>query len=185
MSDFLPDDYDVPAGEGGYMKFEIGENRFRILDKPILGHEYWNEDEEGNRRPVRFRLGEKIPVNELDEPEKGKHFWAMPVWNYAQERVQILEITQKGIQRTITALSKDNEWGSPLKYDILVVRKGEGLKTEYETIPSPPKPVKDEIKEAYEEANINLEALFEGEDPFGFDLSDKEMDEIDEHRTES
>src|SRR3990167_2816543 len=156
MNDFLPKGYEVPAGEGGYMRFEIGENKFRILASPILGYEYWNEVD-GNRKPMRFRMDAQIPVSELDKPEEGKHFWAMPIYNYKVKRVQILEITQKGIQRTLRALAKDKEWGSPLGYDISVVRTGEGMQTEYETIPSPPKLVGKEVKEAYDKMVINLE----------------------------
>src|SRR3990167_9896089 len=147
---FLPDEYEVPAGEDRYMKFEMGENKFRILASPILGWEYWNADEKGGRKPLRFRMDEEIDVSTLDEPDKAKHFWAMPVWNYKQEKVQILEITQKGIQRTLRALAKDKEWGSPLEYNISVVRTGESLQTVYETMPSPHKPLDEKIKKAYE-----------------------------------
>jgi len=163
---FLPDEYEVPAGEGGYMKFEIGENKFRVLASPILGWEFWQEEKDGSKKPLRFRMTEKIPVDDLQDPEGGKHFWAMPVWNYKSKSVQILEITQKGIQRTLRALAKEKEWGSPINYDISVVRSGEGLGTEYEVIPSPPKILPKEIKEKWEETVINLEALFDGDDPF-------------------
>ena len=90
----------------------------------------------------------------------------MPVWNYKAKRVQILEITQKGIQRTLRSLAKDEDWGSPLGYNISVVRTGEGLQTEYETIPAPPSELSDEIKNAHAAMKINLEALFSGEDPY-------------------
>ena len=162
---FLPKDYDVPAGESGYMKFEEGENKFRILASPILGWEFWN-DVDGGRKPVRFRMETQVPVEEVDNPEEGKHFWAMPVWNYKAKKVQILEITQKGIQRTLRAIARDKEWGSPLEYNLSVVRTGKGLETEYETIPSPPGKLRIEIKKAYKETSINLEALYDGDDPF-------------------
>jgi hypothetical protein len=166
MNNFLPKDYEVPAGKSNYMRFEIGENKFRILSSPILGYEGWNTDKDGSRKPIRHRVDEEFPIDEVDDPEQVKHFWAMPVWNYGAKMVQILEITQKGIQRTLRALAKDPEWGSPLGYDISIVRTGEGLNTEYETIPSPPKLVDKKIKEAYELRKINLEALYDGEDPF-------------------
>lgn len=166
--DFLPDDYEVPSAEGGYMKFEQGDNKFRILASPILGWEYWNEDKEGNRKPVRFRMDEKIDISELDEPEGGKHFWAMPVWNFKTKRVQILEITQKGIQKKLRALTRDKEWGTPLGYNITVIREGDNMmNTEYEVIPSPHSKAPVEAVKQLEEMNLNLEALFDGEDPFG------------------
>jgi len=163
---FLPDDYEVPTAEGGYMKFEQGENKFRIMCKPIMGYEHWVDTEDGKRKPVRSRMGEGIKVDEVEDPSNIKHFWAMVVWNYKVNRLQILEITQKGLQKAIRALVRDKAWGSPLGYDISIVREGEGLETEYNLIPSPPKPVDKEIAKAYKEASINLEALFDGDDPF-------------------
>ena len=38
MSGLLEPTYDVPStGESGFMKFVKGENRFRILDTPVMG----------------------------------------------------------------------------------------------------------------------------------------------------
>src|SRR3990167_8970995 len=112
----LPEGYEVPQKKGNYYKFVEGDNRFRILASPILGYEYWVDN-----KPVRVRMGEKLP---LPEAEGAKHFWAMPVWNYEESRVQILEITQKGIKKSIAALSRDEDWGTPLEYDIAVTRTG-------------------------------------------------------------
>ena len=161
MSDFLPTNYDVPSGPSGYMKFEQGSNRFRILKSPIIGNEGWL-----NKKPIRKRMNESFRDDEVEDIEKVKHFWAMVVWNYKAEKVQILEITQKGIQRTIRALAKDEEWGTPLEYDITVTREGEGMETEYQVVPMPPKPLSESITKAYNDTSINLEALFSGDDPF-------------------
>lgn len=165
MNDFLPASYEVPSTKGNYMKFKNGANRFRILSSPILGYEYWIEDDKGNRKPVRKHTAEEISLNDV-EGENVKHFWAMPVWNYDEERVQILEITQKGIQRSLRALAKDEDWGSPLGYDIVVTRSGEKLETEYSLQPKPAKPVDKKITTKYHKMTINLEALYSGDDPF-------------------
>jgi hypothetical protein len=90
----------------------------------------------------------------------------MAVWNYSEEKVQILEITQKGIQKSIRALSKDEDWGSPLGYDLVVTRSGQKLETEYQVTPKPAKKLDAAIDTAYKDMNIRLEALFDGEDPF-------------------
>jgi len=153
------------------MKFEIGANRFRILKSPIIGWEGWKD-----KKPIRKRMGESFVPEEVDDIEKTKHFWAMPVWNYKAERVQILEITQKGIQRTLKALVADSEWGSPLEYDITVSREGEGMDTEYRVVPMPPKPLTKTITDAYNDTSINLEALFDGSDPFGKEVTDTDID---------
>lgn len=161
---FLPDKYEIPSASTGYMKFKQGENKFRILSNAIVGWESWVVDEEGNRKPLRWRMGEKVPAEKIgDNP---KHFWAFVVWNYNEEKVQILEITQKGIMRAIKALTADEDWGDPRNYDIVVIRTGEGMETEYQVKPKPKSKLDEGILRFYKDLTINLEALFEGKDPF-------------------
>lgn len=163
--EFLPSDYEIPDSSTGYMKFEEGENRFRVLSSAIIGWESWVKDKEGNRRPKRWRMEEQIPAEEIgDDP---KHFWAFVVWNYKTERVQILEITQKGIMRSIKALTKNEKWGDPKNYDIVVTRTGKTMQdTEYQVTPDPKEDLDKGIKKFYEDLEIDLEALYRGEDPF-------------------
>src|SRR5258708_4666498 len=112
MSDFYNknDSYDIPS-TSNYMKFEEGDNRFRILgsfaeNSAIQGVEYWKTVDK-KRQPIRLQKKEDgtfpaVPASELEmnkfgEPDYPKYFWALPVWNYQDEKVQILEITQKTI----------------------------------------------------------------------------------------
>jgi len=157
---FLDDSYTAPTAQGGYMKFEQGENKFRILSRPILGWLDWKD-----KKPLRFRMDAK-PNAPIDPAKKIKHFWAVAVWNYSKEEVQVLEITQSGLQNSITALSRDEDWGSPLGYDLKVTRTGSGMETEYVINPLPHKPTSKDILEAYANKPINLEALYDGGDPF-------------------
>lgn len=166
---FLPQGYEPPVS-GNYMKFAPGKNRFRILGSAIVGNVFWKTDGE-KRVPVRRRMGELIRPDELGvdkygKPEQPKHFWSFAVWNYSASAVQILEVTQKGIQQQIRALTEDEEWGDPTKYDINVTKTGDGLDTEYQVNPSPAKPLPAEALAAYHAANIDLEALFNNGDPF-------------------
>src|SRR3990167_2497267 len=126
MNDFLPEKYEVPQKSGNYMKFTEGVNRFRILTSPILGWETWQIMNDGTRKPVRKPMDQPFSVDEVEEgdPTKIKHFWAMVVYNYEEEKIQILQITQKGVQKSLRALAKDEDWGSPLGYDIVVTREG-------------------------------------------------------------
>lgn len=163
-NDFLPSNYDVPSSAGNYMRFKDGENRFRVLASPIIGWEFWTESD-GVRKPVRRRMNETISTSECD-PSDVKHFWAMPVYNYAENKIQILEITQKGIQKKIKAYARDEDWGSPVNYDLVVTRSGQSLETEYEVIAKPAKELDIEIAKQYAAMTINLEALYAGDDPF-------------------
>lgn len=163
MNDFLPKNYEVPQKGGNYMKFKDGENRFRVLGSPILGYEWWEENGE-TRKPIRVRMDTKITIT--PESEKAKHFWAMPVYNYDEQAIQILEITQATIQRAIKGLAKDIDWGSPINYDLVVTRSEKELNTKYQVQPKPAKTLDKTIKEKFDAMFINLEALYDGEDPF-------------------
>ena len=166
----LPKDYKEPE-TSNYMRFEQGENTFRILSNVITGMEYWVTDKEGNRKPVRVKDEEKIPMAELGTDEDGnlempKHFWAMIVWNYNAKKIQILEITQKTIRRAIMALERNSKWGDASEYDITVSREGEGFETTYTVTPNPKELLGDKIVKEYKSRSIDLEALYRGEDPF-------------------
>lgn len=158
-STFLPEGYETPEGNNNYLKFQKGENKFRILSRPIVGWLDWKD-----KKPYRFIMSAK-PEKPL---EKGpiKHFWAFLVWDFVNPGVKILEITQQTVQSAIANLSKDEEWGSPFEYDLKVTRKGDGLETEYAVTPSPKKPLTDEIKKSALEKPAYLEALFTGSDPW-------------------
>lgn len=176
---FLPENYEIPNASNGYMKLEKGENKFRVLSSAITGWEIWVDN-----KPKRFK--ESIPVEEAEKadldprtgvPRVPKHFWAFVVWNYNQDSIQILELTQKSIQKYIKSLTTDEDWGDPKGYDIVIKREGEGLETEYQVVQKPKKELAKEISTAYKETRINLDALYKGEDPFG---NQPETDDIDE-----
>lgn len=159
-SDFLPQGYEVPKGNANYMKLEKGENKFRILSKPIIGWEDWDD-----KKPIRFKMADK-PERPIDPEKKIKHFWAFIVWNYNAQAIQVLEITQSGIQSSIKALTQDDDWGAPYAYDIKIIKSGDGIETEYKVNPSPHKKNPSEIIEAFTKKPCNLDALFAGGDPF-------------------
>lgn len=156
---FLPDNYETPQGGGSYMKLQQGENKFRILSSPIIGWLDWKD-----KVPHRFPFKSK-PEKPLGD-QAIRHFWAMIVWDYSDQAVKILEITQSTIQKAIQTLAKDEEWGSPHQYDIKVTRKGQDKATEYSVNPSPRKPLSEEIKTAAKGKPINLDALYKNADPF-------------------
>lgn len=158
---FLPEGYEAPQTSNQYMKFEKGDNKFRILSKPILGWLDWKE-----KKPLRFRQHEK-PEAPVDPAKPVKHFWAMVVYNYKMGKVQVLEITQASIQKAIQDYSKSEDWGNPMEYDINIIKKGEDKNTEYTIQAIPPKPLGEAIKVLYQSIGvINLDALYEGGDPF-------------------
>ncbi len=157
---FLPENYQAPRSSNYYMKLVEGENRIRIMSRPIFGWEDWKDN-----KPVRFAMDKK-PAKSFDPKKPVKHFWAFVVFNCQEEQIQILQITQASIRKSLEALCKDNDWGDPYAYDIKIVKTGEGVDTEYTVNPVPHKPVDDYLVKCFNERPCYLEALFDNGDPF-------------------
>ena len=168
---FLTNIQASPAGgSGNYYRFTQGENKFRIVGSSdtsppglIQGMIGWGEDEEGKRKPFRWKLGEDAP---RDFAEKPREFFAFLIWNYEEACVQILELTQAGLKSELVTLVEDKEWGDPRKYDIAVIRNGEGIDTSYVMTPKPHKKLTTTAVAMVKATTVNLEALYDGGDPF-------------------
>lgn len=157
---FLPADYKAP--EGGYYKFQDGDNTFRVLSSAVTGYEYWTKEDKVVRSATPFTgVPADIKLNDKGEPTKVKHFWAFIVLNDRNGQVQIMQITQKSVQTAIRSLVENPKWGDPKGYDITINRTGSNLTTEYAVMPNPHSKI-----EAPDISHINLDALFTNEDPF-------------------
>ena len=164
-NNFLPQGYKIPDTKG-YMKIKEGENTIRILSSPVVGYEYWTNDVKPIRSKTQFKETPNIRLDKDGNPTKIKHFWAFVVWNYEAGAVQILELTQSTIQSVIKALVDNKKWGDPKNYDITINRIGEGFDTEYSVVPNPCTGLDQEILMQYAAKKINLEALYDGKNPF-------------------
>jgi len=171
--DFVSDDV-VSSGAANYMKLETGTNKFRIISKPITGWVVWEDDGEGNRKPVRTPIADGEPDNPTGEDkDRPKKFMAMAVIDHEDGGVvKILELTQQSIIKAIQAYDKNPDWGKPFGYDITVTKSGEGLKTKYNTQASPKKPLAKDIVKSAMAKRCNLDALYEGTDPWDEDSED-------------
>lgn len=65
------------------------------------------------------------------------------------------------------------ELGDPKKYDLKITKEWDGLGTKYGVVALPPAPLNKDIEKLYKETPINMNALFDGLDPFE-DLSDEQ-----------
>lgn len=155
--------------------------RFRIMGDPLVGFSYWNNQ----RKPVRLReapltVPEDIGWNEKSKKqEQVSQFWAFCVWNYNEQRLQVLELTQTTIKDQIHRAFARPEtlqpsdpwpWGDPTSYDFeLHYNAKENDPSKRYTCRSllnlSPKPA--EAVAALQETPCNLEALFTNSDPFG------------------
>jgi hypothetical protein len=161
----LPSNYEAPEKPSNYLKLTEGTHKFRIMSDIIVGEEWW-EEVNGKKTPLRVRSESELP----DNVEKSRHFWAMIIWNYTAERIQILNIVQGSLQDAIYDLEHNPDWGDSRGYDITITRTGRSLQdTRYKLTSSPPKPLAKNIQEAYDTCNVLLEDLYEGKDPFAKD----------------
>jgi hypothetical protein len=169
---FLPENYQEPSSVSNFMKFKQGDNLFRVVSNAITGWEYWME-EGGKKKVIRVKTREEVPAQYLNATgrEKARHFWAFVVYNFKDKEIQMLEATQKSIQSALYTLAKDEDWGDPKEYNILVNRKGEELETEYHVAPKPKSILTEDILEAIENKKYNLENLFIGASIFENGLS--------------
>lgn len=170
---FLGSDYKLPE-TSNYMRFKEGDNKFRVLSSAIIGWEYWTEDNKPVRRRENWNTVPDDIKTEKDGSVRINHFWAFVVWNYEVQKVQILELTQKGIMKYMQSLTKNPKWGDPKGYDIIVNRTGSGLDTEYTCTADPHSELDEKITKQYEEMNIRLEAIYDGGDPFGMKKENEE-----------
>lgn len=178
---FLDQSYELPtSGGGNYMKFEQGQNKFRVLSNAITGYEYWTTDNKPVRSPEKIvGIPENAKMNvdpEGSEYFAPRHFWAMVVYNYSTKQVEILQITQKNIQTAMLDYYRNDAYGDPKNYDIVVARKGEKYETKYTVMANPPKEVDPKIMADYAGMAINLDALYDGGNPF--DASEKISEEL-------
>lgn len=189
MTNFLPNDYDLPTGGSKYMKLSEGANTFRILSPAITGWEYW-EGSGSDRKPVRVKTKDEVPdkyLNTKDWQMQAKHFWAFVVWNRNVEEVQILELKQKELMRAIKGFVENKKWGDPTQYDIVITKTKTGSDAkdvEYTVIPDPKEEMDAGIMQYYKDLGVNLNALYEGEDPFNStgtveSVEENEFDDID------
>jgi len=183
MNDFLPQDYKVPDSSN-YLRFEDGENTFRVLSSAITGYEYWTKDTKPVRSKKPFLSTPNIKIDNEGNETRVKHFWAFVVWNYKIDKIQILEITQSTIQGAIMSLVKNKNWGDPKEFDITITRSGDGFDTKYSVMPNPKSPASPEATQAILGVNIDLEQLFIAGDPFSSDKGTQAPDFLKEDEVE-
>ncbi|MGI4875255.1 MAG: hypothetical protein ACRYFX_29210 [Janthinobacterium lividum] len=167
---FLPDNYEVPTGGGGdYTKLQAGDNRLRVLSKqPVIGFEYWNEA----GKPVRVKVkpvGKPADMRKTAPnggEERVKEFWAMVVYNLLTQKIEVWQVTQAGIKEAIQSYSLNTKYGHPSNYDLTISKKGSGLETKYSVVADPPEKLAKAVVDQAKATPINLEALFEGGNPF-------------------
>lgn len=159
---FIPESYEAPSSGGGFTKLETGENRFRILSNPFMMWLSWTD---GN--PSRVPYSQPKPAKGSGQKDSVKHAWGLIVWNYKTEQIEVFELDKQDIINGLVSHSRDKDWGHPKKYDIVINKTGEGMKTEYKLVCKPHSEPAQEIVDAFIANPIDLnQLLVEGGNPF-------------------
>ena len=180
------------GGNGGYMtasKLGDGESyRVAILsEEPLEYFTVWGESDEGQKKPFRFvsepsptEIGEELGEfkqrmnyegTELEKPKFGLSFF---VFDYADERVKIFEITQKTLMKELDGISQSEDYEDLHSWDMVFSREGLKMNTTYKILPGPRKKgFQEKIDAAWSEAEgkgYDLQQLLVGGNPFGESL---------------
>lgn len=162
VTSFLPDDYELPKSDSVFMDIQEGDNKIRVMSPAVFGWEGWKDGQ-----PTRYP-GVENPFTEddVDFDERFKkpnysHFWGFIVWNFADKKIQILQISQRGILKDLIKLVRSEDWGDPRNYSIVITKTVTKQRTEYKAQATPPKPISAEVLQAYKDSTIKLEQLFD------------------------
>jgi hypothetical protein len=172
---------------GGYLQLsklpDGGSVRLALLAKnPLEFYECWGSCD-GASKPFRFDYEptpEHITLEMGDfEPREGrggpgtvdvKFAIAVPVYNYESGKVQVLQITQKSIQKELDTISQMEDYEDLLSWDFNISKKGSGLTTEYTVRPVPRKKgAQEHVDAAWLESKsegFDISRLLTGGNPF-------------------
>jgi hypothetical protein len=159
-SSFLPKDYSVSTGGSDFFKLKNGENKFRILTNAVVGKEGWKDNRPFRRGGVDAVINaDECDVDQKSGKPKINDFMAFMVYSYNDEKIMIAEFTQTTIKKAIAEYANDEDWQSPLEYDLTVSKTGEGLLTKYSVKPSPAKPLKADVQKIVSEAEPSFDLI--------------------------
>jgi len=172
-----------PDNEASYFKPDTGDNKIRIVGGMIQGWEIWS-GKEGERKPHRKAMDSDNPLahtftdQEIEDmiilPDKftGKdevphYFMCFIMWDYDAERFKVCSTDKAGIYKGVLKFMDNEDYGIPTGYDITINKSGSDKKTKYDVIPSPPKPMADEVQELYDtlSSDWDLQVFFDGGHP--------------------
>lgn len=163
---FLPEGYQAPKS-GGYAKLEAGDNKYRILSNPLPLWLIWADGKPSRLPYVLNGAVTAKPAKPTGENASVKEAWAMVVWSYKDEEIQVMEIAYASIKNALQAHANAPAWGHPKGYDIYITKSGSGRDTKYSFRADPPTPISTEIAAAQVEKPVDLnQLLIEGGDPF-------------------
>ncbi len=164
-----------------------GQVRFAILaNEPLCYYEVWGEDETGKGKP--FRFAEEASADDIEQEmganytrrckddgteEPQKFALAMPIYNFDVKRIQVLSMTQKGLQKELDEISQVEEYEDMSSWDFIMTKSATVSPDMYGLRPVPrKKDTQEAVTAAWDEAKKNgfdITRLLTGGHPFKAD----------------
>ena len=164
-----------------------GQVRFAILaNEPLCYFEVWGEDETGKGKP--FRFAQEATADDIEQEmganyrrrckddgteEPQKFAIAMPIYNFDIKRVQVLTMTQKGLQKELDEISQVEEYSDMTEWDFIMTKAATVSPDMYGLRPVPrKKDTQDAVDAAWNEAvknGFDISRLLTGGHPFKAD----------------
>lgn len=164
-----------------------GQVRFAILaNEPLCYFEVWGEDETGKGKP--FRFAQEASADDIEQEmganyrrrckddgteEPQKFAIAMPIYNFDIKRVQVLTMTQKGLQKELDEISQVEEYADMTEWDFIMTKAATVSPDMYGLRPVPrKKDTQAAIDAAWDEAvknGFDITRLLTGGHPFKAD----------------
>jgi hypothetical protein len=176
LNSWFPEGYQFQEKKvtNNYLKLQDWDNKFRILSNPAVGYVYFSNDWEKDI-PHRSLLYPWTPKDIKDDSQV-QEFWAFVIYNYIEQKTQILEIRQTTIKKALWELTKSEDWWPLQSYDLKIKKQGKKLETTYIVFPLSKKEFFDK-KILKNSSLVNLSALYDNADPFAqFKKTDTEDD---------
>ena len=123
--------YDIPKGEGAFLKLDDPETRIRICSKPM---ELKLHELPGTRFSTAMCQGEKCEL--CAKNIKIKYKYAFLVISRKDNKAYVYEAPIT-VFRQIASYAQNDEYGDPEKYDITIKKEGEKPQIVYTIMPSP------------------------------------------------
>lgn len=163
----LPKDVQVPKSPSQFFKPEEGKkHKVRVMSDFVIGWEGWKDGKPFRHEGAVCQISsEEVDHDDTYDRPKINHFWAAAVWNHDEKRIQVWQITQRTVMQALKGFEDNEDWGDLKDYDLTVAREKKDGKTSYTVTPLPPKALPPEAQFAYDEAEVDLTALFRGDYP--------------------
>ena len=162
-----------------------GSVRFALLaNEPFCFWECWGEATDGSLRPFRFEdepnaadietaMGQDYQRRlnrEGTGPEPVKLAMAAPIYNFELERIQVLSLSQKGLQKELQQTSQMEDYEDMTAWDFVLTKEATVSPDMYGLRPAPRKsstqPKIDAAWSAAQEAGFDITRLLTGGNPF-------------------